>query len=254
MLDNDRFADADPQGDGEGEDLRIDEVEVSDEESVSQRRTLQRIQSLWDEIAEVRMAIARDSMSNEFAPQQRRKAYYSAVRNLWIELKPHLAAADEVAQERYLLDIDLGRVRIEPPDPLQPSDGDVFGRGLELLAGEAWPEPVDHPFEGFVDFEEASIVLSARWEVRLDVDTFETSNYREELLRRIQRTETMTGEKGVTVYERETRDFEEPFIVEKTVLLPRSVIETAFQALVELTHDLGLGVQLGTGEDFGAIT
>lgn len=256
MSGTDRFDGRDPKGqhpeNGE-DDLRIDEVSVEDEGSVSQRRTLQRIQTLWDEVAEIRMAIARDSLRGEATPKQKREAYYGAVRNLWIELKPHLAAADQVAEERYLLDIDLGTETLQPPDPVQPSEGDVFERGLELLAGESWPDPVRYGFEGFVQFEEAPIVLSARWSVRLDVDSFETSSYREELLRRIQRSEGQTPESGVTVYERESRDFAEPFVIEKTVLLPEHIIETAFQALVELTHDLGLSVELGEGDPLGNI-
>lgn len=213
---------------------------VEDEGDISERRALQRVQDLWDFVTETRTAIARDNLVDSATPEQRRRAYYDAVRSLWVGLKPYLSTIDDKVEKEYLLNVDLGTVQLDPPRAL--TEDAPREQRVRLLPGESYPTAETYSFDGFLDFEQADVVLQARWAVKIDADSFRSNNHRAELNERIQRSQFDT-ESRIDVHDRDGSDFEEPFLIQKTKLLPRHVIESAFKAEVELMGELGMSTK-----------
>jgi hypothetical protein len=205
---------------------------VGDEQNVAQKRTHQRVQAIMDEITNVRVEEARD-VENEIPEYQHRTRYHKTVCELWRELEPTLDAANEDTKLHYRYEVDLGDVTVNPPRPLTQPAGRIEREQRPMLKpGASWATPKKEDITGFADYLEANAVMTARFEVRFDADTI-TSR---ELERRIAQADP-GGQYRVWPH----NNYDDPFRVDKQILLPERIIDKARRELRTLAEKAEIG-------------
>lgn len=208
-------------------------VQVSDEENIAERRSHQRIQAILDEIANVRMARAKD-WEGVIRDDVHRKNYHQAVRALWTELSDHIANSDF---EEYLwFEVPLGAFTIRPPSVFEePETRSEAENRPDLLPGGTWATEEKRTVVGFDEFLTHDVVIRERFSVRFDDSTTSITD----LQRLIKRDDPG---RMIQLYPRTSKDFEEPFQADVIKLLPERIINNALSALKEFTRKQGLTV------------
>lgn len=224
----------DPSRNGQHGDGQPEYPRVGDEDDIAQRRSHERVQALLDEITNTRIRAAND-VTNEVDEVDHRRAYAETVKELWTELRPTLANADDETERYYWHEISLGQFSVEPPEPLtEPAGRREAELRPSLQPGASWPTPERFDITGFELFNEMNVAVTVQFEARLDEDEITVPQLRQ----RIQRAEPNGRYR---VWDRDTGDYREPFRVQKTKIVPKRIIDNARSALRELAEQSGQG-------------
>lgn len=206
---------------------------VGDEENIAQKRSHQRVQAIMDEITNVRVDEARD-VESEIPPHQHRKRYHQTVCELWRELEPTLDAAEEDTRLHYRYEKSIGEFTIHPPKPMAKPEGRLEKEQRpDLMPGASWATPKQYNVNGFLDYVELDGVIRATFEVRFDADTIG----RRGLQNRIARAEP---DGTYRVWPRGD-SYREPFKVDKQIVLPERIVDSARKELRALAEQAEIG-------------
>ncbi len=221
---------------------------VDEEENTSQNTSIQRIQKFRDHLAEYQVWFAQNEISQEVSREDQLRSYHRMTQGFLRVLTPYLtddrltpAAGDTDADQPnkgnyYWNRVNLGSFTVDPPNILQKPGQRTMERAIrnhdtaKLARADSRTnaDPRRFAVAGLRDFAASDPELSVSWTVMFGPEV-EAHELRSEL-----------SDPNATIRPRNHRT--EPIEVDKTVQLPKSIIDNAVTAMENFVRELGLDI------------
>lgn len=231
---------------------------VNDDEKQSQTSSIERIQQFRDYLADYQVWFAQNEVSKEVSREEQVKSYQRMAQGFLRVLRPYLTDPtltpnDSVAGQaengnsgnEYWHRVNLGEFSIDPPEILQRPSQRTTERAIrshdrttvEMADPRHSADPKHYRVVGLQEFADIDAEWSVSWTMMFGPEI------------RVSDLRMKNDEARVTVRDRDHRN--EPITVEKTVRLPKRIVDNAVTSMENFVRDIGMDVEFN-GEDYTA--
>lgn len=211
---------------------------ANDEDRISHKSAVKRIEQYYDELTEYQKAFAEAEIAGDVDESRHHRAYHEHAKGFCKLLRPYLTDNDLPKAEYYWKQAEIGVFQVDPPEVLQQPSKEEMAHALRggnrKTIARADPrnnaEPRGYTIIGLRDFMSSPTQWEESWQVMFGPEVSAT-DIRSEIT-----------DPNVRVEDRAHQN--DPITVVKDVRVPRSIIDDAVAAMEQFRRSIGMAIEM----------
>lgn len=211
---------------------------ANDEDRISHKSTVKRIEEYSNEVTEFQKLFAQSELTSGVDEAKNHRAYHKHVKGFCQLLKPYLTDDDLPGAVEYWHNVEIGEFEIQPPDVLKQPSQEEMARALrgghqKTIARSDSRNSADdreYKIEGLRHFMDSPPQWEEEWNVMFGPGV-SPADLRSEI-------------DDPTVRVEDQSNPNEPITVVKTARVPRFVIDNAAAEIEKFRREIGMAIEM----------